>query len=1119
MISAAHPSSNAAALELAELVERVSTRLKAGEAVNPDELAREHPGHADELVRLLPTIRVMAELSKATRDGPRVPFTDSLDGVEALGDYFLIREIGRGGMGVVYEAKQRSLNRSVALKVLPFAATMDPRYLQRFKHEAQAAAMLHHPHIVPVYGVGCERGVHYYAMQLIEGRSLAAVVEEMKPSPTAKVQEPPIDATADFSPTPSLPHCPTAKTAPVAALSTQSSKSKKDKTYFRTTVERIAQAANALEYAHSMGVVHRDVKPANLLLDNAGHLWVTDFGLAKFDAAAAMTVSGDLIGTLRYMSPEQALARHGLVDHRTDVYSLGATLYELLTLRPVFDGADKHEILRKIAFEEPVTLRKLDRSIPEELETITLKALAKEPEERYASAGEFAKDLGCWLEDRPIRARPAGVVERTVRWSRRHPAAAGLYATLVTVGFAVVAAAFAYEQQQVRQDRARAVIERHTRATALIEALETSDIAVVPVIVRGLEPMASEAEPLLRDRYVASAPGSGLRIRLAISLLQTDPRMVDELLAAVSWAGAGEIQVIRNALRDHTERVTAQWPRLADNEPGIRLRYAALLAGVVPPDNRWQLYIADLADQLVRLDPTDRASWFQLFDPLHQPLSVELLEIYRHSSEVIKSGYVSTTELVALASRFDTCASILSRMAVNEPNVLAELLVIADPRHFSAFLSPAQKNRIEVQPLIVNAIKSKSFDQTAKDAEIEDWASRQANAAVVMMHFGDSSATWLLLRYSTDPTARSYLIHGMAPRGIDPTVLTRRYAIEPDLSVRRAILLALGEYDIQKIPVGERERLAIRLQGEYRNDPDAGLHGAIDWLLRQRWGQAAELDRITAGERGRPIENRNWFVNSQGQTFTVIRGPVSFPFGSPPGEPGRGVGENDPQKPERIEYSFAIGVREVTVAEYRRFNSDFAKERQPSAALDEAASGLNWYQAAAYCRWLSEQEGVPADQMVYPEIKDIKPNMRLPDDYLSRTGYRLPIAMEWECACRAETVTARPYGRGIELLDRYGWYLKNGREHVWPCGLLKPNDWGLFDILGNTLEWCQEASGSIVDPSYHNKVYVVADGNIRRLRGGSFNFTPASLRSTYRGSLSPYLDFWDLGFRPMRTIR
>ncbi|MFO0811435.1 MAG: protein kinase [Gemmataceae bacterium] len=409
----------------------IADYIDSVESGRPDDRGRlmaEYPDLADDLeaffagqdgaAKLAQPLRAMAE--------PAATMNGLVPGV--LGDFHILREVGRGGMGVVYEAVQVSLNRRVALKVLPFAATMDARQLQRFRHEAQAAAMLHHHHIVPVYGVGCERGVHYYAMQLIDGRSLADVIAERRgePSSSSAAAHTPMkpsaassaSAASDGRGDPTGDRVPAAPTAPVAALSTQNSRG--DKAYYRHVAELVAQAADALEYAHTMGVVHRDVKPANLLLDTGGHLWVTDFGLAKFDTAESLTVSGDLLGTLRYMSPEQALARHGLVDHRTDVYSLGATLYEFLTLRPAVAGDDKQDILRRIAFEEPTALRKLDKTLPAELETITLKALAKNPAERYATAGELADDLRRWLADRTIKAKPPGVRERAAKWLRRH---------------------------------------------------------------------------------------------------------------------------------------------------------------------------------------------------------------------------------------------------------------------------------------------------------------------------------------------------------------------------------------------------------------------------------------------------------------------------------------------------------------------------------------------------------------------------------------------------------------------------------------------------------------------------------------------------------------------------
>ncbi len=422
---------------LADLVENLTARLEAGAPIDLEAVLREHPEHAAELRELLPALALLADLSHSA--GEKETTADGTAPLGELGDYRIIREVGRGGMGVVYEAEQRSLRRRVALKVLPWAAAMDPRQLQRFKNEALAAASLKHEHIVSVYAVGCERGVHYYAMEFIEGQTLADVIRGR-----AGGVNPPVEVSDRGVDTPRSP----APTAPVAALSTERS-GPHGRAFYRAAAELVAQAAGALEHAHSLGIVHRDIKPANLLLDAAGKLYVSDFGLARFGPDAGLTMSGDLLGTLRYMAPEQALAKHGLVDHRADVYALGATLYELLTGRPAVDAADRAEILRRIAFEEPTPPRKLDRSVPAELETICLKCLAKDPARRYASAAELAEDLGRVLSGEPIRARRTGPAERLGRWCRRNPglAAAIALAALALVAVAVLAVLYALQQK------------------------------------------------------------------------------------------------------------------------------------------------------------------------------------------------------------------------------------------------------------------------------------------------------------------------------------------------------------------------------------------------------------------------------------------------------------------------------------------------------------------------------------------------------------------------------------------------------------------------------------------------------------------------------------------------
>jgi serine/threonine protein kinase/tetratricopeptide (TPR) repeat protein len=342
--------------------------------------------------------------------GPFVAGFKEVPPLTRLGDYRLVREIGRGGMGVVFEAEQLSLGRRVALKLLPFTAAIDPKQVQRFQVEVQAAAHLHHPHIVPIYSVGCESGVHYFAMQLVAGRSLGAIIGMLRDPSTGLA-----DSWSRNGPSPIE-----------AELLDDAARggSEQDQWggYFSAFARLGIQAAEALEHAHGLGVVHRDIKPANLLVDSSQHLWVADFGLARFQGDSGLTTTGDLVGTLKYMSPESAAggARRGAVDHRTDLYSLGATLYELLTLRPAFQGRDLPTLVHQVCHEDPIPPRRIDPRIPRDLETIVLKAMAKEPANRYQRAREMACDLRRFTAGEPILVRRPSLAERALRWSRRH---------------------------------------------------------------------------------------------------------------------------------------------------------------------------------------------------------------------------------------------------------------------------------------------------------------------------------------------------------------------------------------------------------------------------------------------------------------------------------------------------------------------------------------------------------------------------------------------------------------------------------------------------------------------------------------------------------------------------
>ncbi len=418
---------------LAEILEGYLSDLELGHAPDAEGLIARHPDLAGPIRAHLASLDF---IYRAT--APMRPAATALpEGGEAaqrqLGDYLIVREVGRGGMGVVYEARQVSLDRRVALKVLPFAAVLDRKQVARFYNEAQAAAHLHHPNIVPVFSSGCDRGVHYYAMQFIEGQALDLAIRQLRNLQGTR----PAGSAEPSTPTEPQAGAATAGGSSAGWNPVTSVAELKSGQFFRTVARLGIEAAEALDYAHQCGVVHRDIKPSNLMLDEQGKLWISDFGLARFDANASLTATGDVLGTVRYMSPEQVAGKPSVVDPRTDVYSLGITLYELATLQDAFTGSDRQAYLRWISEEEPRPPRQVNPAIPVDLETILLKAIAKLPQDRYLTAKELADDLRRFLEGESILARRANLLDRAGKWARRHRllvAAAAVSMAVVLVG-------------------------------------------------------------------------------------------------------------------------------------------------------------------------------------------------------------------------------------------------------------------------------------------------------------------------------------------------------------------------------------------------------------------------------------------------------------------------------------------------------------------------------------------------------------------------------------------------------------------------------------------------------------------------------------------------------------
>jgi tetratricopeptide (TPR) repeat protein/tRNA A-37 threonylcarbamoyl transferase component Bud32 len=428
---------------LAAILDEYLQGLERGEPISPEELLARNPDVADPLRGYLSGLRIFHQAAAS----PQEPFVESdigrRDGHDLhgdLGDFRLVREIGRGGMGIVYEGVQVSLGRRVAIKVLPFSASIDEKQIARFKNEAHAAAQVDHPHIVPVFAIGQEHGIHYFAMQFIGGKSLSDVLAHQRSQATTGTQ--------------------TARGFHSAVQASRTLDHVWD-------VARMGhQAAEALHAAHEIGVVHRDIKPSNLLLDEKQKVWVTDFGVARCKSSTRITETGHALGTMRYMSPEQALGNAALVDHRTDIYSLGVTLYELATLRHPFedvpDAAMAFEFGRT-GWRRP---RYWNQAIPVDFENIVLKAMAEGRDERYATARELADDLERFLEGKPILARRPSWTSRMGKWARRHRrsvaaaigmlmlALAGVVASLVVIAGERAGKELAYQEARKSQRHA-----------------------------------------------------------------------------------------------------------------------------------------------------------------------------------------------------------------------------------------------------------------------------------------------------------------------------------------------------------------------------------------------------------------------------------------------------------------------------------------------------------------------------------------------------------------------------------------------------------------------------------------------------------------------------------------
>ena len=637
-------------------------------------------------------------------------------------------------------------------------------------------------------------------------------------------------------------------------------------------------------------------------------------------------------------------------------------------------------------------------------------------------------------------------------------------------------------------------------------------------------------------------------LHASLALLPEDDGQVEYLYHRLLKAIPTGLPVIREALKPYQERLVDRlWSVLEQpKDEGQCLQAASALAlydQSNPLNPRWKNVGGKVAQAMVKVNVVYLRDWLDALRPARGELTAPLATIFRDKK------HPETERSLAM--------NILADYASNQPTLLADLLMDSEENPFAALFDKLKTHQdLAVRPLEDELAKPSPAATEVDDQDVERkkdvLAERQARAAVALIRLGKAEEVWPLMRHSADPRLRSFVVNWLRPLGADPRTLAAELnrldpnskpmpaqgqqvmdaiLFHPQTSMRRALILALGQYGQEGLSPDERKALIDRFLDLYKTDPDAGIHGATEWTLRQ-WGQQESLKELDAElMKVKDWGDRRWFVNGQGQTFAVINGPIEFDMGSPPTEP------------EHLEYEllhkrliprrFAIATKEVTVQQYRQFqqanpdNNDAAESNLKRYSPDPNGPMIvvTWYRAAAYCNWLSEQERIPQEEWCYvPDKKDrYAEGMTIPEDVLERKGYRLPTEAEWEYACQAGAETSRYYGSTMDLLGRYAWYIATSQDRAWPCGSLLPNDLGLFDMLGNVYEWCNgRYENYLADEGRmsDDKIKIsecIKESDPRLLRGGAFDNPPALVRSAFRYWDAPASRVTSNGFRPSRT--
>jgi formylglycine-generating enzyme required for sulfatase activity len=1064
-----------------DVAEQLLARIRNGEPFDLGKECADYPEIADRIRQIVEqAIATEGTLSESNLiETP--PVTTSLSSrsfdslmtrsaVSAPDGYEIIREVARGGMGVVYEAIQKRLNRTVAIKMV---LDEDAKGVRRFLAEAEAIAAVRHANVVQVFESGQVNGRPYLAMEFCSGGSLA---DRFRQNDHSSVQQ---------------------------------------------NVEIMLQVCLGVAEAHEVGIVHRDLKPANILFDSRGVPKTADFGLAKLTVDLDLTNTQFVLGTPAYMSPEQARGEAKFVGPPSDVWALGVILYEFLTRQRPFAGQTVVEILEQVKSATAPDVRRIRKDVPRDVSLIVAKCLSPEPHRRYSSASELAQDLQNWLAGRPVAAKPAALPERLIKWVRRNPLRA-MFAGMMLAALVLFLVLMRHHD--------RRLVEVHV--VGEIERLKAIPVSEAKFLAEALDDQRNVAEPLLRaflQDVRAEKPielQTELNAAVAMSVWTDEER--NFLVRRSLELGPADLLVLRRFLVRENSSEKQLLQQLVAGESLTKpqlLRAIGMLANsstVFEPD-----VIRDAAEQLLAEGQLGISLWLQALEPVMNQLAASLELLY-----LTNSGN-DTGVLAAIALGNHGTLPVEQRIQLIRTGSRKQAFIMG--------------NVLRNEPELTTVLITEWQNETLRRPKSQGWADAEEVAllnteervriGLALISAGQTSIVVKDLGEGADPQLRTNLIGAFSEVGVPIPELLDLLAVELDQVARQTIYLALSQYAPGSWTTDSMSQLLRSASADFQNHPDPGVHSAIDLLLRRidRPELSAEMQRTLPAEDARGV--RRWFVNSKGISFAVIDGPIDVKMGSHQSDwgqdPGNELHATETFHHRHIGRSFAIAMKEITreqIAEFAGLNPEAAEgktfNKMWSCRTDDSpAVDVSWYTAIKYCRWLGEQENLPADQQCYPPLSEIKEGITLPVDYLARTGYRLPTEAEWEFACRSGSSDHYSFGTDVESLPIHSWSVKNARHRTHPVASLRPNTLGLFDIHGNAFEWVDVRLTPY--PSMDRMFPVVEDladagicqnGDTCVLRGGDFVSNEMRTRSAHRTQVQRTMSWPASGFRIARTI-